>query len=196
MPRLPPSPDLEWSEDGASLRAAAFDEMRRIIREEEPPRPSTRFSTLEHSAATVSANRRSVPNRLSQLFKGELDWIVMKALEKDRNRRYDSASAFASDVQRYLRDEPVQACPPTLIYKLGKIVRRHQKAVLAISMVLLALLGGIIGTTWGMLRATSAEAEATNEANQKTIALTDRETALKESTDQLYLLFRKWRPSH
>ncbi len=173
--------------DNERMRAAAFDEMRRIIREEEPPRPSTRFSTLEHSAATVSVNRRSVPNRLSQLFKGELDWIVMKALEKDRNRRYDSASAFASDVQRYLRDEPVQACPPTLIYKLGKIVRRHQKAVLAISMVLLALLGGIIGTTWGMLRATSAEAEATNEANQKTIALTDRETALKESTDQLYL---------
>src|SRR5262249_21869720 len=88
--------------DKERLRAAGFDKMRQIIREEEPARPSARVSTLGQAAATVSANRQSDPKRLSQLFRGELDWVVMKALEKDRNRRYESASAFAADVQRYL----------------------------------------------------------------------------------------------
>jgi hypothetical protein len=94
------------------LRAAGYDEMRRIIREEEPPKPSTRLSTLRLAEAAVSAQRQSDARRLSQLCRGELDWIVMKALEKDRNRRHETASAFAADVQRYLNDEPVLACPP------------------------------------------------------------------------------------
>jgi WD40 repeat protein/serine/threonine protein kinase len=142
--------------DQQRFAAIAYDEIRRIIREEEPPRPSTRFSTSAQVAATVSADRRSDPRRLSQLVRGELDWIVMKALEKDRNRRYESASAFAADVQRYLTDEPVQACPPSLWYRSSKFVRRHKGPVLAASLVLLALVVGIIGTTWGMLRATDA----------------------------------------
>ena len=99
--------------DKERLRAAGYDEIRRIIREEEPPKPSTRISTLGQAADTVSAQRHSDPKRLSQLVRGELDWIVMKALEKDRNRRYETASAFAADVQRYLNDEPVLACPPS-----------------------------------------------------------------------------------
>src|SRR5947207_6012422 len=103
--------------DKERLRTVGFDEIRRIIREEEPAKPSTRMSTLGQASATVSANRQSDPRRLSQLFRGELDWIVMKALEKDRNRRYESASAFAADVQRYLNDEPVLACPPTMSYQ-------------------------------------------------------------------------------
>src|SRR6476661_3215427 len=94
------------------FKKAGYDEIRRIIREEEPAKPSTRLSTLGLTASTVSVNRRSDPRRLSQLVRGELDWIVMKALEKDRNRRYESASAFADDVQRFLADEPVLACPP------------------------------------------------------------------------------------
>src|SRR5206468_731457 len=106
--------------DKERLRTAGYDEIRRIIREEEPVKPSTRFSTLGQASATVSANRQSDAKRLSQLFRGELDWIVMKALEKDRNRRYESASAFAADVQRYLRDEPVLACPPSAMYRFGK----------------------------------------------------------------------------
>ena len=114
---------------GAACRQAGYDEMRRIIREEEPPRPSTRISTLGQAAATVSANRKSDPKRLSQLLRGELDWIVMKALEKDRNRRYETASAFAADVQRYLDDEPVQACPPSAGYRLRKFVRRNKRAL-------------------------------------------------------------------
>ena len=101
--------------DKERLKEASYDEMRRIIREEEPAKPSTRISTLGQAATTVSANRKSEPKRLSRLFRGELDWVVMKALEKDRNHRYDTASSFAADVQRYLDDEPVQACPPTLV---------------------------------------------------------------------------------
>src|SRR5262245_31151197 len=112
------------------FKEAAYDEIRRIIREEEPPKPSTRFSTLGQAASTVSTNRQSDPRRLSQLIRGELDWIVMKALDKDRNRRYETASALAADVQRFLRDEPVQACPPSAWYRFGKFARRN-KAVLA-----------------------------------------------------------------
>src|SRR5262249_21297358 len=112
--------------DKERLRTAGFDEIRRIIREEEPPRPSTRVSTLGPAAVTVSADRQSEPRRLSQLFRGELDWIVMKALEKDRNRRYETASAFAADVQRYLNDEPVHACPPSAWYRFRKFACRNK----------------------------------------------------------------------
>jgi serine/threonine protein kinase/tetratricopeptide (TPR) repeat protein len=108
------------------LKEASYEEIRRIIREEEPAKPSTRISTLGQAAATVSVNRKSEPRRLSQLFRGELDWIVMKALEKDRNRRYDTASSFAADVQRYLHDEPVLACPPSAGYRLRKFARKHR----------------------------------------------------------------------
>src|SRR5262249_17622451 len=94
-----------------------YDELRRVIREEEPPRPSTRISTLGQAATAVWAQRQSDPKRLSQLFRGELDWIVMKALEKDRGRRYETANAFAADVQHYLNDEPVLACPPSAWYR-------------------------------------------------------------------------------
>src|SRR5262245_20823459 len=103
--------------DKERLKEANYDEIRRIIREEEPAKPSTRISTLGQAATTVCAQRKSEPRRLRQLFRGELDWIVMKALEKDRNRRYESASSFAADVQCYLNDEPVQACPPSAVYR-------------------------------------------------------------------------------
>jgi serine/threonine protein kinase/tetratricopeptide (TPR) repeat protein len=108
------------------LHAAGYDEILRIIREEEPPKPSTRISTLGQAATVVSSNRRSDPKRLSQLIRGELDWIVMKCLEKDRNRRYETASALAADVQRYLHDEPVEACPPSAVYRLWKFGRRYR----------------------------------------------------------------------
>ena len=107
--------------DGETLRKAAFDEMRRIIREEEPPRPSTRLSTLGATLSTVSANRGSDPRRLDRSVRGELDWIVMKALEKDRRRRYETANDFAADVMRYLTDQPVEACPPSAWYRLREV---------------------------------------------------------------------------
>src|SRR5437879_7981605 len=91
--------------DKERFKEAGYDLMRRIIREEEPPKPSTRISTLGQAATTVSTQRQSDPKRLSQSLRGELDWVVMKALEKDRNRRYETASGFVADVQRYLNDE-------------------------------------------------------------------------------------------
>lgn len=116
--------------DKDRLGTAAYDEMRRIIREEEPPKPSTRLSTLAAAAAaTVSAGRNSDPRRLSQLIRGELDWIVMKSLEKDRKRRYESAGSLAGDVERYLRDEAVHACPPTAAYRFRKFARRNKRAL-------------------------------------------------------------------
>src|SRR5262249_42754420 len=116
--------------------------------------------------------------RLSQLFRGELDWIVMKALEKDRARRYETASAFAADVQRYLHDEPVQACPPSAGYRLRKFLRRYRVPVLAAALVLLALVGGIIGTTLGLLRARDEAARA-NRAREDEASARERAEAAR-----------------
>jgi serine/threonine protein kinase/tetratricopeptide (TPR) repeat protein len=139
------------------LKDADYDEIRRIIREEEPPKPSTRISTLGQAATTVSTQRKSDPKRLSQLFRGELDWIVMKCLEKDRNRRYETANGFAMDVQRYLADEPVLACPPSAWYRLRKLVRRNKGKVTAAAAMLALVLAGTAGSTWQAVRATRAE---------------------------------------
>jgi serine/threonine protein kinase/tetratricopeptide (TPR) repeat protein len=167
--------------DKERLRTMAYEEVRRIIREEEPARPSTRLSTLGPAAVTVSANRGSDPKRLSQLVRGELDWIVMKALEKDRNRRYETAGAFAADVQRYLGDEPVQACPPSAVYRVRKFARHNKRVVLALTAIFLLLIAGIAGTSWGLVRAEAAvvsERVAKNaEAEQRGRA----ESALKKA---------------
>jgi serine/threonine protein kinase/WD40 repeat protein/gas vesicle protein len=161
------------------FKQAAYDEIRRIIREEEPPKPSTRLSESKDALASISAQRHTEPAKLTSLVRGELDWIVMKALEKDRNRRYESANGFAADVQRYLADEPVLACPPSVGYRLRKLVRRNKGPVLAVTLVVLALVGGIVGTTVGMLR-------AANEASQKNQALEDRTAALTSAEEQLF----------
>ena len=97
-----------------------------MIKEEEPPKPSTRLSESGEALASISAQRQMEPAKLAKLVRGELDWIVMKSLEKDRNRRYETANGFAADVQRYLNDEPVQACPPSAGYRLRKFARRHK----------------------------------------------------------------------
>src|SRR5581483_9344579 len=106
------------------LKEAAYGEILRMIREEEAPKPSTRLSDSGEALASISANRHMEPAKLTKLLRGELDWIVMKCLEKDRNRRYETANGFAADVQRYLNDEPVQACPASTRYRLRKFVRR------------------------------------------------------------------------
>src|SRR5438874_12344134 len=113
--------------------------MLRLIQEEEPPRPSTRLSDSKDSLPSISAQRHTEPAKLTALVRGELDWIVMKALEKDRSRRYDTANGFAADVQRYLADEPVLACPPSAWYRFGKFARRHRRALLSASVVALAV---------------------------------------------------------
>jgi eukaryotic-like serine/threonine-protein kinase len=125
------------------FKKAGYDEIRRIIREEEPPKPSTRLSTLGLAASTVSTSRGADPRKLSALVRGELDWIVMKALEKDRNRRYESASALAADVQRYLADEPVLACPPSAWYRFRKLARRNKRTLVTVSVLALAALVGV-----------------------------------------------------
>jgi serine/threonine protein kinase/WD40 repeat protein len=168
------------------FQEATFDEMRRIIREEEPPRPSTRLSTVEKVASTISANRKSDPKRLRQACHGELDWIVMKALEKDRKRRYETASAFAADVQRFLDHEPVQAHPPSLTYRWGKFVRRHRVGALAAALAGLALVTGLVGLTWGLIAATLAEARALDETNKKEAALVAARKSQDEATDKLW----------
>ncbi|MEX2559532.1 MAG: protein kinase, partial [Pirellulales bacterium] len=160
------------------VKEVAYAEILRMIKEEEPPKPSTRLSDSGEALASISANRHTEPAKLTKLVRGELDWIVMKTLEKDRNRRYETASGFAADVQRYLNDEPVQACPPSATYRLKKFLRRNKEAVLAAAVVVLALVAGIIGTTWGMIRAADAEASAVQEAEQKELALNDKIKAL------------------
>jgi serine/threonine protein kinase/Flp pilus assembly protein TadD len=149
--------------DQERFKEAGYDEMRRIIREEEPPKPSTRISTLGQAAMTVSTQRKSDPKRLSQLFRGELDWIVMKALEKDRNRRYETASAFAADVQRYLQDEPVFACPPSAWYRFRKLARRNKTGLVIAGLILffMVLLGG--GAGWVVRDRAAQRAETTRQ---------------------------------
>jgi WD40 repeat protein/serine/threonine protein kinase len=159
------------------VKEAALLEVLRVIREEEPPKPSTRLSSTEE-LPSISAQRHSEPAKLTKLVRGELDWIVMKALEKDRNRRYETANGFAMDVQRYLADEPVLACPPSAGYRLRKFVRRNKSAFatlmflaasLALSIVVLA-----VSNVWVM-----------QERDQKAEALRSKEAALQSESAAL-----------
>ena len=134
--------------DSKRLRSAGFEEMLRIIREEEPPKPSTRISSWGASAQSLSDSRRSTMHSLKKMVQGDLDWIVMKAIEKDRARRYDTANAFAEDVQRYLSDELVSARPPSAMYRTSKFVRRNKGALMASAVV--SLLVGL--SSAGILR--------------------------------------------
>jgi serine/threonine-protein kinase len=164
--------------DGETLKKAGFDEMRRIIREDEPPRPSARLSTMQQAALSTIAERRGLqPYNFSRHLRGELDWIVMKALEKDRNRRYESASAFAADVQRHLNDEPVQACPPSVTYRLKKFTRRHRAGML-VGSALLALLTVLTGSVGWIVRDREARHRQLSDAAER--ALDDADRSLKE----------------
>src|SRR5687768_2725838 len=138
------------------LKEAAYGEVLRMIREEEAPKPSTRLSDSGEALASISAQRHMEPAKLTKLMRGELDWIVMKALEKDRTRRYETANGFAADVRRYLAGEAVQAVPPSAAYRFRKFVRRNKGPVLAAAAVLLVLVGGIVTTTWQAVRAQRA----------------------------------------
>jgi signal transduction histidine kinase len=185
------------------LKRAAFDEIRRIIREDEPQRPSTRISTAE-AAPSIAAHRHTEPAKLARLVRGELDWIVMKALEKDRGRRYETASGFAADVLNYLADEPVLACPPSVGYRLRKFARRN-KAALAIgvvasfvvllavvnltvataAIVIVALVLGIVISTSQALRAIKAERLAQSGLQAETKARTEAEQARQELEEKI-----------
>jgi serine/threonine protein kinase len=164
------------------LAKAAYDELLKIIREEEPPKPSVRLSQSTDTLPSIAAQRKTEPAKLSKMFSGDLDWIAMKALEKDRTRRYETANAFAADVLRYLNDEPVEASPPSASYRLRKFARKHRKPVIAVASLGAVLVLGIAGTTWGLIRAKEAEraaivAEASERA-QRVTAEEERARAL------------------
>ncbi len=143
--------------DAKSLASAGYEEMRRIIREVEPPKPSSRLSTASGEERTVIAKARHIePAKVGRLVEPDLDWIVMKAIEKDRTRRYETANGLALDIQRFLADEPVSATPPSTGYQMRKFFRRHRPQVLAASLGLLLLLAGIAGTTVGLIQANSS----------------------------------------
>lgn len=132
---------------GNELRSAAYAEIQRIIREVEPPRPSTRLSTNTDTLASVAAHRHTEPRKLGLIVRGELDWIVMKALEKDRQRRYETANGLGMDIRRYLSGEPVLAAPQSTAYRMRKFVKRHRLQVAAAGLVTLTLLMGLAGTS-------------------------------------------------
>jgi WD40 repeat protein len=156
-----------------ALVAAGLDEMRRIIREQEPVRPSTRLSTLADPERTTVAKRRGAgPPQLIHLLRGDLDWIVMKALEKDRTLRYDTANGLAMDVERFQNHQPVVARPHSTVYRVRKFVRRNRVMVAAAATIGAVLVLGILGITWQAIRATKAEREQSRlrqqaEANER-----------------------------
>jgi tetratricopeptide (TPR) repeat protein len=184
------------------MKQAAHDELRRIIREEEPQKPSTRISELgrsgepsetdigataarlaapDSSLASIAACRHTEPAKLARLVRGDLDWIVMKALEKDRSRRYETANGFALDAERYLADEPVLACSPSTGYRLRKFARRNKGLLTAAGLVAIALVAGTAVSTWQAFRATRAEGLAQSRLTAETRARTDAETARRDA---------------
>jgi serine/threonine protein kinase len=181
--------------DRKRLTRAAITEALRVIREEEPPRPSTRLSESKESLASISAQRHTEPTDLARLLRGELDWIVMKALDKDRGRRYETANGLARDLQRYLADEPVEACPPTVGYRLRKAFRKHRQLVVTagafLAVVTLAAVVGALLAVQARLAQRQAGAErdaalasrqeAERERDEKQAALTAREAALRQA---------------
>jgi WD40 repeat protein/serine/threonine protein kinase len=166
--------------DQGRLQQAAFDEVRRIIREEEPPRPSTRLSSLGATLTAVSARCKTPPRELAALLHGDLDWIVMKALEKDRARRYETPSALADDLRRFLHEQPVEARPPSAWYRFGKLARRNRVAFTTVALVAAALVLGTAVSAWQAVRASWAEGQAAEQAD---VARKQEAAALKAAQE-------------
>lgn len=167
--------------DGQRLRQVGYEEIRRMIREEEPQKPSTRLSSLGATQTAIAAHRQVDPQRLSRLMRGDLDWIVMKSLEKDRTRRYETANGLARDVQRFLSDQPVEARPPSARYRFRKFARRNRAAMMiGLLFATVIVLGGFV-SAWQAIRATRSEhianAARVDEARQRRIAENERAVA-------------------
>ena len=160
--------------EASRLRAAGYAELQRLIRDEEPPRPSARLSTSGDALTVIAKHRSASPDKLTNLVRGDLDWIAMKSLEKDRHRRYPSPNHLLDDLTRYLQNEPVDARPPTLRYKVTKYVRRNRYALLTTSLVFLLLVLGLAGTTW--------------QAEVARLESREKEDALQEKEDALHLV--------
>ncbi|MBX3381892.1 MAG: protein kinase [Phycisphaeraceae bacterium] len=171
--------------DPSRLRDAAFDELCRVIREVDPPRPSTRLSTMA-TLNEVAARRHTEPSRLRESVRGELDWIVMRCLEKDRTRRYASAADLAKDIGRHLAHEPLEAAPPGASYRVRKFARRHWREVTVAAALLLTLLLGLIGTAVGALRAVQARNDA-RASEARALKASDTEAAQRIRADEAAL---------
>ena len=156
--------------DPKELRDLSFDELRRTIREKEPTRPSTRVSGLGADSGTTASNRRTDVPSLARVLRGDLDWVTMRALEKDRTRRYGSPAELGADIERHLRDEPVLASPPSTAYRLRKFVRRHRMGVAASALVVTALVVAVVGTSIGLLRA-KREAENARQVSELLVGI-------------------------
>jgi serine/threonine protein kinase len=163
--------------DARELRRAGLAEIQRVLREEDPPKPSSRVGVPGDDTTASASHRRADRRSLERTLRGDLDWITMKALEKDRERRYETAHALALDIERHLSDEPVLAGPPAATYRLRKLFRRHRTTAIASAAVAIALVGGAIGTTWGWVRARAAERVAAAEAAEAT-----RQSAIATAT--------------
>jgi serine/threonine protein kinase/WD40 repeat protein len=161
------------------LREGGYGEMLRMIREDEPPRPSMKISTLGEEATAIALHRHTDPVQLRRSLRGELDWIVMKCLEKDRSRRYETALGLARDLDRYLRDDPVEACPPSASYRLRKFARKHRVA-LAVAAMFLGLLIAAVGVSMWQRNVALAAAAAARRAQEA--ESTERRRAVKSAT--------------
>ncbi|MFQ5805109.1 MAG: tetratricopeptide repeat protein [Phycisphaerae bacterium] len=172
--------------DAATLRSASYDEIKRIIREVEPPKPSTRLQTLSQTGegTAIAGLRQTEPAALSKLIRGDLDWIVMKAMEKDRTRRYETANELAGDIRRHLNQEPVLAGPPGVTYKFSKFIRRNRVAVIAGFLVGAAMLIGFSLATVGFIHATSAQAALEIERDTAEAARVEAEEARASAQEQ------------
>ncbi len=150
------------------------EEMRRVIREDEPTKPSKKLSSSGELPA-IAANRHLEPNKLTRLVQGDLDWIVMKCLEKERDRRYETANQLGQELQRFLADEPVQAGPPSARYRVKKFLRRNKGPVIAAAFVFLALVAGVIGTGLGLVQAQQARKAEAKQGEFTAVALAKSE---------------------
>ena len=166
------------------LKHAGMMEILRVIREQEPTKPSTRLNTADDLPA-LAGNRGTEAKQLSALVRGELDWIVMKALEKDRTRRYETANGFARDIQRYLADEPVEACPPSAGYRLRKFARRNKGplAVAATILLLLVLFGSGVG--WIVRDRSARDADAARQQQERQAKVTGQVDSIFREVDRL-----------
>jgi eukaryotic-like serine/threonine-protein kinase len=181
--------------DAKRLKKAALIEMIRIIQEEVPSKPSTRLS-LDESVPSMAALRHTEPRKLMALLRGELDWVVMKCLEKKRDRRYDTANALARDIQRYLADEAVEARPPSARYRLSKFLRRNKGPAVAAALVVLSLLAGIAGTTFGLIRAEQRRIDALRQRDIADKASIDALAQKKIADDQKQLAVENAKKAH
>ncbi len=169
--------------DRERFESAGYDEMRRIIREEDPPKPSTRLTTMGERLSTVSVSRHTEPSRLTSTVRGDLDWIVMKSLDKDRKRRYESAAAMAGDIRHYLSEEPINARPPSRSYQIRKFAQRNRVPLITASLFAVTMIIGLVASLYQMSEAI-VERDKKDKALQAAVLAKEEATAARREVEQ------------